>query len=520
VNSALNVWKAWRGILGGLVLALGGLCATAQSPAAAQSASTIDPARLPEKHYMTKSTFFLPVNIDERSRSTIKEVQLWVKEGSRGQWTFADKVKPTQPGFNYRLMHDGEYWFAVVTVDQNDKHSPSDLTREPPGVIVVLDTLKPAVDLKPMAPTPEGACVRCVVSDANLDPHQTHFEYQTADMNWHPLDPMDGRADCYCVPGVAKLTGMVRVSCTDRAQNTAVCNFDLSKVFAAAAKTAVPDDVKIVQAVNVEKQTPVQQPPKTGNIGKAHPLPADMSRESTELQPAPKGPAQPEYKHDTVCHEDSKLGVAHHIVNHTHVCLEYRIEGEGQSGVSKVEVWITRNGGKTWDVLCGDPHHKSPVEFDVPGDGLYGIRLLVINGRGFSADPPRSGDAPDYVIEVDTTKPRAELLSVKMGPGNESASVDIGWQASDQNFGPTPIDLYYGATSQGPWTPIAKGIANTGSYRWYLPRGIGKEAYVRLVATDAAGNSVRCEMDKPISLDDMSRPRATIVGVSTIQGGN
>jgi hypothetical protein len=530
--------KTWRGILGGLLLALGGLCPTMQIQVAAQTSSTsLDPARLPEKHYMTKSTFFLPVNIDERSRSNIKEVQLWVKEGLRGQWTYADKLAPTQPGFNYRLMRDGEYWFAVVTVDQHDKRSPGDLSRELPGVIVVLDTQKPQVELKPMPSGPDGLCVRCTVSDANPDPEMTRFEYQTGDLNWHVLEHMEGKSDCYCVPAVARFTGMVRVSCADRAQNSAVCNFDLSKV-QAAIKTPAIEDPKVVQAVNVEKQTPVQEQPAAvkPTSGKPKMQATVVKSEATDVLPAAKGPAQVERKHDAVvdckhdavvdckhdvvCHEDAKLSVTRHMINHTHVCLEYRIEDEGQSGIGKVEVWITRDGGKSWDVLCGDPHHKSPVEFDLPGEGLYGIRLLVTNGRGFSADPPKPGDSPEYVIEVDTTRPRAELLSVKMGPASESACIDICWEASDKNFGSGPIDLYYGTTPQGPWTPMAKGVANTGSYRWFLPRGIGREAYVRLVATDMAGNSARCETEKPISLDDMSRPHATIVGVTTMPGGN
>jgi hypothetical protein len=143
------------------------------------------------------------------------------------------------------------------------------------------------------------------------------------------------------------------------------------------------------------------------------------------------------------------------------------------------------------------------------------LRLVTTNGLGFSDGPPKKGDAPEYVIEVDTTKPQAEFVEAKLAPIAENPYVDITWKASDENFGAEPIDLFYSATPQGPWTPIVKGWQNSGQFRWFLPRGVGREAYLRMVATDLAGNSARCDLGTAVSLDDNSRPSARIIGVGT-----
>ena len=41
--------------------------------------------------------------------------------------------------------------------------------------------------------------------------------------------------------------------------------------------------------------------------------------------------------------------------------------------------------------------------------------------------------------------------------------------ASDKNLLDEPIDLYYATETSGPWLPIAKGLKNSGQYRWEVP---------------------------------------------------
>ena len=150
-------------------------------------------AKMPEKSYMAKNALYLPVIVDDRARSSLREIHLYIKDGPSGVWRLAEKASPAKTGFEYRLPQDGEYWFNVVTVDNAGNATPADVTREVPAVIVVLDTSAPQIDLKLMADCPacaEGICVKCEVKDANPNPYRKpNSNTQTQDQVWRPLDP-------------------------------------------------------------------------------------------------------------------------------------------------------------------------------------------------------------------------------------------------------------------------------------------------------------------------------------------
>ena len=58
--------------------------------------------------------------------------------------------------------------------------------------------------------------------------------------------------------------------------------------------------------------------------------------------------------------------------------------------MGKVEVYLTGDGGLNWQRLQEDPDRRSPAEIDLPGEGLFGIRLVITNGNGFGGTPPRA----------------------------------------------------------------------------------------------------------------------------------
>src|SRR5207248_7875740 len=109
--------------------------AAAQAPGAAE----------PAKHYTRDQVFKLPIRIEERARSSIREVQLYMKTPG-GEWQRRDSAPPTQQHFQYKTPHDGEYWFTLVTVDVRGQAVPTDLNRLAPEdvVMVIVDTQPPA----------------------------------------------------------------------------------------------------------------------------------------------------------------------------------------------------------------------------------------------------------------------------------------------------------------------------------------------------------------------------------------
>jgi hypothetical protein len=481
------------------------------APAQAQAPSTEfgGAARLPEKTFMNKSAISLPVIVEERARACLKEIQLFVKEGPAAAWVKVQSVAPSATGFEYRMPHDGEYWYNVVTVDLSNVATPPDVSKEPPAVIVVLDTTKPHVELRQMPPVGDGICIKCDVQDANPNPLHTKFEYQTMNQSWWPVDALPNQPECFCIPRQAALSGMVKVTCTDRAMNTTTREFNMNAMglINAAADTGMQKTVTPAAAFEPARAPAAQQNTVTtppSSIAQDL-VPAPATNKSSE--PTPPSVINP---------SQSTAGAKWLIVNQPRVSLEYTIEDASKNNVGKVSIWITKDNGQSWDVLCDVPDKKSPVVFELPGEGVFGIRLVVTNSRGFGFPPPKSGDSPECIVELDMTKPHATLGVVRLGPGNDSPCVDINWQAEDKNLGTNPIDLYYSVSQQGPWTPIAKGTVNSGKYRWYVPQDIGRQVYVRLVATDLAGNSTRSDVSEAVSLDDGTRPVARIGNILSV----
>jgi hypothetical protein len=208
-------------------------------------------------------------------------------------------------------------------------------------------------------------------------------------------------------------------------------------------------------------------------------------------------------------------GVRPRMVNSPRFELEYDIESVGPAGIAKVELWATRDGGRTWTSYGIDPDNRSPMSVTVAGEGMYGFRIVVESGAGLRGAPPASGDEPEIWIGVDTNKPEARLTTAELGGGDRSGELTIHWEASDAMPAARPVALSYSPTPGGPWTTVAAGLANSGSYTWRLDNRVPDRVYLRLEVRDEAGNVQSFEAADPVSLDPV-RPRGVIRGVRPV----
>ncbi len=485
--------------------------------AAAPSAAPV------QRNYLNKSTIQLPIQINEQSRSLISEIQLYVKESPSAAWTLRDKVGPTAKAFNFQVPRDGEYWFAMVTMDKQGRGYPSDLRNEPPGLVVVIDTQLPEIELTNLGVTPEGQLIQCEARDANLDNARTKFYYQGGDRVFREVDAVPGRAGIFCIPTQAVFTGVVRARAEDLAGNQAQREVQISQL--ATTKTApltAPKGPDLPPPLDTKKPASLEPGRLPIGVGSAPDLkPLDPP---ANTQKAPGGATRPEYKDGprllehvvespapTVPQETLKR----QFVNSTKLFLDYQIENAGQNGVAKVEVWITRDRAKSWQKISEQSQQKSPIEVAFPGEGIFGVTLVASNGRGVPGAPPAAGDAPDMWVEVDTTKPAAQLTKVHAVTADGKSVVHIHWAASDKNLEDAAVELSYSATPQGPWQPIAKGLKAEGQHQWAPPTDVGAKAYIRLSVRDAAGNTSVVTAQDPVLLEEPARPRAVIRGIST-----
>lgn len=518
-------------------------------------------AKLPKMTYTKNTVFHLPVQMDERTRANLREVCLYVKAGA-SDWVRQETGVPTMSHFSYKVPRDGEYWFSLVTIDKTGRSTPGDVSQEPPGLRVTVDTQAPVIDVQPFT-NPEGElCIRCNVQDVNPDPQNIKAIYRDQ-AGEHAIDAVPG------IPGVFKITSReltsqsLRVTAADLCGNSATREVNVRELAALsqganrntpkAAASGPPLDPMVHQGVPldtvrtesqkvsyptppvVDKAGAIQPPalasntapqvPNTAPVAPNFPQvptttvpqtpPSSIMQTGAVVPPVPTLPQAPAVApNNTVKVNSTTVGNAgpRQILNTAHATIDYRIDQVGPSGVSKVEVYMTADNGLNWQRLCEDPDRRSPAEIDLPGEGLFGIRLAVTNGNGFGGTPPARGDAPTCWIEVDTTAPFIQMRPIEAA---QNGVIDLRWTASDKNLGPEPITLFYKTRADAQWQVLARGVRNEGLFRWTFPRDQGSQFFVKMEVADMAGNLARAETPNPIVLD-MTEPHASVVGINGV----
>jgi hypothetical protein len=152
------------------------------------------------------------------------------------------------------------------------------------------------------------------------------------------------------------------------------------------------------------------------------------------------------------------------------------------------------------------------VERLTPGNktDLYGYYRIVIppNMYDLVFKPDSTSGISDSVVLVDVSvmadmtfdvtfpfhsgDTLAPTVTVGSPNGGEQfpafSNVPIAWTAGD-NVGVTAVDIYYSTTGQnGPFTAIALGESNDGSYIWAVPAQPTTDAWIRISVRDASYN--------------------------------
>lgn len=168
--------------------------------------------------------------------------------------------------------------------------------------------------------------------------------------------------------------------------------------------------------------------------------------------------------------------------------LDYSIDAVGPAGLEKVELWVTLNGGRDWELWGIDEDRETPFLVTVEREGVYGFRVVLVSKNGLAGQTPRAGDLADLWVGVDTTTPTAEITSAAYGTDEHAGQLDIRWQAADVHLAARPITLSFSAGADGPWSTIASGLPNTGQYYWRVDSRTPDKFYLRLEVRDEAGN--------------------------------
>jgi hypothetical protein len=532
--------------MGAAVAALLGLGASgfAQDSPAAQ-----------KKFYSRKSTFRIPIRIDEKERDSIQELQLFVRMPD-GVWGCTEHADVTQTAFSFQANRDGEYWFCIVTVDKAGKPTPADPTKEDPGLIVVVDTQMPEIDVRPLGSGAGHSYLQCKLADANPDYASMRIEYQSTDGTWKALESVPNTVGVVQLPAADTFDGRIRLHVADKAGNVLDREMDLNPsrppelppaIRNTAAAGSSDPSIRLVNdslpplpgtnptlpplsgavpitAINDRPRSePVPRPVTTAPLA-SEPRIITPSTSRSEKMSLPNGPAvvvPPVPSSPQGVLDPSKLPTlgleggpseGAPLVNSTKCRIDFAVDFTPK-GISQVEVWITADDCRTWRMAGISSDGKSPVVVDFPGDGKFGYMFRVKPQRGLCPPPPKAGDPVDGWLEVDVTKPTAELMGAALDDNKDTGQLVISWSAKDANLDAQPVSLYYALQPTGPWQPIALKIANLGNHRWNVPNGVGTEVYVRLEVTDRAGNVSHCDTPTPVQIA-APRPKVRVLNVA------
>jgi hypothetical protein len=567
--------------------------------------------------FTAKGRFRIPFRYDpaEMQRLQAREVQLYVSTDHGTRWRMVDRAEPRADHFDFLAPTDGEYWFAVRTLDSFNRLHPAGNNIEP-ALKVIVDATPPVLELLLTELEPGKVELRWTAADDHLDVSKLRIEYRQPDApEWQPaaVVPQPNGQTAWEV----KAGGLVAVrgSISDLAGNSVNADREITvhpsphgakgteTEYRAPVAKATPTggaggDVPVREAAAVSPpdhaatDKPSHPPVETAKPMAASLTPAarssaaaasggndamegglasdhDFFVESKDKAASPGLKIQPQVRNNLVSDSpanrpaivqnqnqagqkqveqgqsgangtppatdgadelaDEKANFTASppspkddeprtiVVNTTDFQIGYRIDDLGPSGLGKIELFITTDGGRKWYRYGTNPSNKSPFPVSVPADGTFGFELRVKNGAGIGDDPPHPGDKPSIVVMVDKTPPTAQLSAPQIGRGKSHNKVLLRWVAEDAHFGPTPVLLEYAVEKAGPWTKIGDWQANSGHYIWPIESGMPGKVYVRLTVKDRAGNTAQITAPDVLVID-FTRPTAHIIDVEAKSG--
>ncbi|QDU40023.1 hypothetical protein Mal4_43770 [Maioricimonas rarisocia] len=471
--------------------------------------------------HTSRPRFRIPFQFDsaEIQRLGAVEIQLYVSSDRGVNWRHVQSVSPTAGKFTFEAEQDGEYWFAVRTLDGRRQQHPGGPLQA--GLQVVVDQQQPELEVG-LTDLQDGRVLlswRAV--DAHLDAETLSLEFfNVATSRWEGVNvtaAANGQTSWSVKPGqLVSVRGQV----ADRAGNTATseASVTIDGTSSRPRDRDVPDFSKPVAEGPGSSELAGTPPSFDGRITPVEPTPRaqfpQIRSGNSPQQLVTSDASRPPALAKSLTRVEGSVPTRR--VNSRTFNISYAFDNVGPSGVGDVDLYISENGGLKWYHYGSDPDRRSPMSVTVPKDGDYGFALRVHSGVGIAATPPQPEEKPAFRIVVDQTPPKAQLYPLVQGQGSAHNKVEIQWVVTDELLADKPIALFYALQSTGPWEPIATGLDNTGRYVWTLGLEAAQKIYVRIDARDAAGNVTRVEVNQPLVID-MSTPTARILDVETLR---
>jgi len=415
--------------------------------------------------------FAIPFAVDAPPGAALPaEVRLYVSDDAGRTWTLHQRAKPSQRRFEFRAPAEGAYRFRIETVDARGRpHMPEGEAAE---LRVNVDATPPRVDLHAARGEAGEVTARWRIEEPNFRPKRMTLQYRSDGGPWQQVALEETNEDRQGVVHQGEVTWWpqpnqepidVRLEVIDAADNPAVAR--------ATAVVPRPDAKQSAAESPAVRQRPSQPPVVAQAVG------------SRVFE------------------------------------LEYDPDGMAPQQLASVQLWGSSDGGHSWRLYSEDTDRRSPLMVRVAGDGRYGFRISVADGAGTSSPPPRPGDPPQIVIDVDTQPPVIESFTVRRLPDANRPSAHLTWHCRDRNLVTRGVTIAHSATPEGPWTPLVEGLPAAGETTIDLTRLPLAEVWFRLEATDRLGNRAEARGSQPVR-GTVGPPRMQVRDLDPVGGGS
>ncbi len=350
----------------------------------------------------------------------VRELLLFVSSDQGRTWKQEAWATPDKEAFPFTAKDDGVYWFQVCTVFNNGRRDPADMNQLKPGLIVLIDTQPPVLKLAAADKIGDDVSIVWEVQEQYPELGTLRLEYRPAGNPsgvWQPVQITPALAgQVRFKPGVAGPL-QVRMMVQDSAGNQAQAMQTVGGAIATVGASSPPAPPSTAPALPAPSggialspppmnimAPPVDGPPpikdvapppikdvaslpRVDNYSNAPSNPPTRSQPPREpVREAVGGPAP-------LATSTSANGTATaprqqlqntQLINCTQISLDYEVPKVGPSGIKTVKLYMSRDDGRSWEELADNKDSRSPISANLPGEGVFGFRLVVESGAGLS----------------------------------------------------------------------------------------------------------------------------------------